>query len=114
MDLLLPGDVILADRGFLIEDGVELRNATVDMPAFTKGRTQLHPIDLEETRKLGNVRINVERCIGDIRQKYSILAETMPISIISKSFSDYEIMPIDQIPIVCCALFNLCPSIVNF
>lgn len=91
-----------------------MRKATVDIPAFTKGRTQFHPTDLENTRKIGNVRINVERCIGDIRQKYSILAGPLPISLLSKSFPDCEIPPIDQIATVCCALFNLCPSIVTF
>ena len=35
---LLPGDTILADRGFDIKDSVGLYCATIKMPAFTKGK----------------------------------------------------------------------------
>ena len=39
MKYLLPGDVILlADRGFDIGDSAALFGATVEIPAFTKGK----------------------------------------------------------------------------
>lgn len=50
------------------------------MPAFTKGKSQLHPLDLEEYT---NLRIHVERVIGSLRQKYTILNTTIPISILT-------------------------------
>ena len=43
LDKLLPGDLVLADRGFDIETSVGLMCAEVKMPAFTKGRCQLCP-----------------------------------------------------------------------
>ena len=43
-DKLLPGDIILVDRGFDIQDGVGLRYAEANIPAFTKGKLQLSPI----------------------------------------------------------------------
>ena len=38
MKYLLPGDVILADRGFDIGDSAALLGVTVEIPAFTKGK----------------------------------------------------------------------------
>lgn len=64
---LLPGDVVLADRGFDISESVGMMQARLHIPAFTKGKDQLSPLEIEETR---NVRIHVERVIGAVRQKY--------------------------------------------
>ena len=41
LDNLQPGDVILADRGFNIEESVALYYAEVKIPAFTRGKKQL-------------------------------------------------------------------------
>ena len=41
LDLLLPGDTILADRGFDIKDSVNMYYVRVTTPAFTKGKKQL-------------------------------------------------------------------------
>ena len=49
---LLPGDILLADRGFDIAEDVALMQASLEIPAFTKGMTQLSPVDVEKTRKL--------------------------------------------------------------
>ncbi|XP_047242653.1 uncharacterized protein LOC124881164 [Girardinichthys multiradiatus] len=42
-ELLSHGDVVLADRGFNVADSVGLVNAQLKIPAFTKGKAQLHP-----------------------------------------------------------------------
>ena len=60
LDKLLPGDLVMADRGFTIHDGVALKNAQLVIPAFTKGKEQLDPIDVEKTRGIAHVRIHVE------------------------------------------------------
>jgi len=49
---LLPGDVLLADRGFDIAEDVGLMQASLEIPAFTKGLTQLSPNDVEKQEKL--------------------------------------------------------------
>ena len=49
---LQPQDVVLADRGFNVEDSVAYRGATLNIPAFTRGKPQLDPKDVEATRKL--------------------------------------------------------------
>ena len=41
LNKLLPGDVVLADRGFTISNLVEQYQAHAKLPAFTKGKNQL-------------------------------------------------------------------------
>ena len=60
---LLPGDVILADRGFDIAESVGTMQVRLHIPAFTKGKSQLSALEVEETRSIANVRIHVERVI---------------------------------------------------
>lgn len=110
LDNLRTGDIVMADRGFLVEDEVRIRNASMAMPAFTKGKAQLDPLDVEETRSIANLRIHVERVIGLVRLKYTILSTILPITTLSKVVGDIPV--IDQIVTVCSALINLCPSIV--
>ena len=110
---LLPGDMILADRGFTIQDSAGLYCAEVCVPPFTKGKSQLSKVEIEKARQLSHVRIHVERVIGVIRQKFSILHATIPISIIA-STDDDGVSFIDKIVTVCCALCNCCDSVVPF
>ena len=110
---LNPGDLVLADRGFLINESVQLQRADISIPAFTKGKTQLDPRDIENTRCIANVRIHVERVIGSLRQKYTILNSTLPILFLITSENN-PIPIIDKIVRVCSALINCCKSVVSF
>lgn len=80
---LCPGDIIMADRGFLTYLFVGLFQATVKLPAFTRDKDQLDPVDLEETRSIAHVRIHVERVIGVVRQKYRILKGPIPMCLLA-------------------------------
>ena len=68
LSYLVPGYLILADRGFDIRDSVSTCCSSLVVPAFTKGKSQLSGIEVEQTRRIANVRIHVERVIGN---KYS-------------------------------------------
>ena len=89
---LLPGDVVLADCGFDVGEVVAMAQASLHMPALTKGLDQLPPVEVEKTCKLANVRIHVERVIGTTQ----------------------DIPNIDKIVHICSALNNLCVSVVPF
>ena len=82
---LLPGDV-LVDRGFDISESVGLMQARpgIHIPAFAKGKDQLLTLEVEETRAIANVRIHVERVIGAVHQRYSIMKGPLPIDILKK------------------------------
>ena len=108
---LLPGDTLLADRGFDIKESVGLYCATVTMPAFTKGKKQLEGIEVEQTRTIANVRIHVERVIGNIRKKYKMLSTTQPVDYLT---TKNNTTLLDMIVTVCCALNNVCNSVVLF
>jgi len=47
LDKLLPGDLILADRGFTIQDSVEFHCVEVKPPQFIKGRKQLSRCEID-------------------------------------------------------------------
>ena len=113
LDYLLPGDLVLADRGFDISDSVGLMCAEVKIPAFMKGRKQLSVADVISTRKIAHVRIHVERVIGVLRRRYSILGGTLPTDYMLNKDSDGKTV-LDKIAHVCCALTNLGDSVVPF
>uniref|UniRef100_A0ABD2W148 DDE Tnp4 domain-containing protein n=1 Tax=Trichogramma kaykai TaxID=54128 RepID=A0ABD2W148_9HYME len=109
---IIPGDLVLADRGFLIEDSLNSIGATLNIPAFTKGLNQLDPVDLEKTRNIANVRIHVERVIGALKQKYKILSGTLPIDMLYPD--SHGVSFIDSVMLVCSVLYNLSPSIITW
>ena len=63
-------------------------------------------------RQLSRVRINVERVIGVMIQKYTSLESTLPINMIMCEDSEFSM--IDKSVTVCCALCNCCESVVPF
>ncbi|ROL48786.1 THAP domain-containing protein 11 [Anabarilius grahami] len=103
------GDVVLADRGFLVKESIQRCQAELKIPAFTRGKKQLDPVDLENTRCLASLRIHIERVIGVLRQKYTVLQSTVPIS-----FTDIDrendVTYLDKIVSICCALTNVSES----
>lgn len=110
LENLLPGDIVLADRGFTINEMVCMRFAKLNIPAFTRGESQLHPLEIERTRKIASVRIHVERVIGLIRNKFTILKSKLPITLLKARHNDK--MLLDIIVSVCCMLTNMCDSVI--
>ncbi|KAL1468263.1 hypothetical protein MTO96_041610 [Rhipicephalus appendiculatus] len=108
---LLPGDTVLADRGFTIGDAVGIHRARLEIPAFTRGKPQLSAWEVEKTRKIANVRIHVERVIGLLRRKYKILSSTVPIDLLAVRKGD-TVTQLDKVVAVCAALTNLSKSVV--
>ena len=84
---LLPGDIVMADRGFNIEESVAVYCATVKIPAFTKGKRQLDSIDVEQTRHIASVRIHVELVIGNLKNKYTILQDILLLDYLIRKYN---------------------------
>ena len=61
-----------------------------------------------------NVRMHVERVIGLLRHKYSVLQSTLPYLLCSDKEGNRCCPMVDRLIRVCCALINLCPSVVPF
>lgn len=102
-DKLEHGDLVLADRGFLISEELAARGASLAIPPFSKGKAQFSQREVETARKLSRSRIHVERAIERIK-KFRILKNTMPVSLMKHS---------DNILTICAALTNLLPKLVK-
>ena len=112
LDHLQPGDQILADRGFTVQDTVGVYFAEIKIPPFTKGKKQLSGLEIDKARQLSCARIHVERVIGVLRQKYTILQSTLSIKTIMCD-KETNTSLIDKIVVVCSALCNFCESVVS-
>ena len=116
LNKLQPGDQVLADRGFN-QDSVGLYCAEIVIPPFTKGKKQLSKIEVDAARQLSRVRIHVERVIGLLKQKYTMLESTLPINMIMCDrikCDDDEYSMIDKVVTICCALCNCNEFVVPF
>ena len=67
-------------------------------------------MEVDSTRHIARVRIHVERVIGLLRNKYTILQKTLPISMLLNS-NDGECQ-FEIFLTLCSALCNLCPSVI--
>ncbi|XP_064455420.1 uncharacterized protein LOC135366587 isoform X1 [Ornithodoros turicata] len=103
LELLLPGDQILADRGFLLHQEFFHRNVQLITPAFTKGRTQLLPSEVESSRRISSSRIIVERTVGHLK-KWKVLSNTVSYTVV-KHF--------DDILTIIAGLTNTAPSLLR-
>ena len=113
LDNILPGDIVLADRGFDIADSVGLCCAQVKIPAFLRGKKHLTTNEVVNTPNIAQVRIHVERVIGSVRQKYTIFGRAIPLDFLTCNGPGKKTLA-DTIAVVCCALTNLSPSVVQF
>lgn len=111
-----PGDQILADRGFPLQDDFAVHcSAELIVPAFTKGKSQLSPEDVETSREKSSVRIHVERVIGTLKRRFTILKGNLPIHMVKTMKDEADeasLASIDRLLTVCAALVNLGGSIV--
>lgn len=110
------GDQILADRGFpLFDDFMSACGVELLVPSFTRGKLQLSAREVEITRKIASVRIHIERVIGILKNRYTILQGPLPITTV-KRLSDErdgsEFSSIDKILRVCAIMVNLGEGVV--
>lgn len=111
-----PGDQILADRGFTLQEDLATEcSAELILPAFTKGRKQLPAQEVETARNISSVRILIERVIGLMKNRFAILQGTLPIRFIQSAKSESnaeELASIDICVRSCAILTNLGDGIV--
>ena len=86
----------MADRGFDILEDLAPIGVKLNIPPFLRGKKQLDPKELVETRRIASLRIHVERCMERIKN-YHIFDGVMPLSLMDVS---------DQIFFVCAILTN--------
>lgn len=103
LELIEPGDSIMADKGFDIAYDVLVCGAKLNIPPFLKNHQQLSKKNVILTRQIASLRIHVERAIGHIKQ-YHILKNVVPLTLVNS---------VDNIWGVCCALSLFHPPLVT-
>ena len=101
LEALEPGDHVMADKGFNIQDLLALNHVRlIAPPIMYKGNVGAH--SATATRRVATKRIHVERIISSLKS-FNILKGVIPLTM--KSY-------IDSIITVCAALVNLKPRII--
>lgn len=95
LSLLEPGDLVMADKGFLIQDLLAEVGAKLVIPPF-KHSQQLSKKDVEDTQAIARLRIIVERVIARVKS-FHIWDSPVPLTLLRT---------IDQIWLNCCVIAN--------
>ena len=103
LEKLEPGDEIMADKGFLIQDILAPLGVRLNVPPLLKSNSQMAAEDVILTKKIAQLRIHVERAIGRIKE-YHILQGVLPAAMWDT---------INQVVFVCCMLSNFNPPLVS-
>lgn len=95
LTLLEPGDGVMADKGFLIEQMLSEVGATLIIPPL-KRSSQLSTEDTKKTQAIARLRILVERAISRVKE-YHIWDGPVPLSMTGS---------VNQLWAVCCLMSN--------
>ena len=97
LDILSPGDCVLADREFLVEEKLATVGAVLRISAFTRGKKQFTGRDVDISTQIAHVCIHVERVIGRFK-KFKITSSVIPIS---------QVDLLNEMMVTVCGLTNL-------
>ena len=67
-------------------------HAEVKIPPFTRGKKQLSRMEVDKSRDLSCVRIHVERVIGILKQKYTILESHDPVNFMERLEGNHTVL----------------------
>ena len=104
-DKLQPNDILMADRGFNIQELLLHKQVKLIIPPFMRTTTSSSQFTESEdikTKTVANARIHVERAIGRLKE-FAILQGPIPLTMI-------DLM--ESVLVVCSALVNLQPVLV--
>ena len=99
LDLLEPGDTLMADKGFDIRYELGLLGVRLNIPPFVRKDAQMPIKDVISTRQIALLRIHVERAIHRIKN-YRILGTVIPLRISNEIWGICSALTLFQPPLV--------------
>ena len=103
LEKLEPGDEVMADKGFQIQDLLAPLGVRLNLPPFLNSNHQMPANDVILTKNIAHLRIHVERAIGRVKE-FHILQNVLPAAMWDT---------INQVIYVCCMLTNFSPPLVS-
>ena len=70
LDLLEPGDDVMADKGFTLKKMLEDRGVTLNIPPFLSSKRQFTPEEVRETEQIAKLRIHIERLNRRVKENH--------------------------------------------
>ncbi|KAK3108230.1 hypothetical protein FSP39_003597 [Pinctada imbricata] len=98
-----PGDSLMADKGFTIQDLFATSDVAINIPTFFKKKNRMSGETVINDRKIASKRVHIERIIG-LAKTYKILTEPM---------TSTETKLATEIIFICFMLCNFRPCIVS-
>ena len=71
-----PGDSIMSDKGFTVQDIFAPYDIAINIPTFMTGKNQLSSMEVLHDRKIASKRVLIERIIG-LAKTYKILSSKL-------------------------------------
>ena len=100
---VLPGDTIMADKGFDMGSGLSKLKLKLNIPPFLGSDTQFEESDVIKTQTIAQHRIHVERAIGKVR-RFAIFSSPLPVAMLGS---------VNQLWSVCCLISNFMDPILE-
>ena len=101
--LLEPGDAVMVDRGFLIDEVCEVNRWKCIRPPFLKDKKQFSKEESILTARIAKARVHIERSNQRIKT-FKILGSVMPVALVPL---------IEDICTVVCAVINMSSPILS-
>jgi len=76
VDEMLASDVVMADKGFHIEDDLKKITLNLNIPPFLEDKENVSESDFRKVLTVAQHRIHIERAIGKVRKRFFFFQET--------------------------------------
>jgi hypothetical protein len=96
LDYIEPGDLVLADRGFTVDDLVREKGGTLVIPPFLNQRPSFRLEEVQRTKVIAKARIHIER-FNERFKNFKMLDPPIP---------QYHMPMISQLVYICCCFAN--------
>lgn len=105
LDLLEPGDMVMADKGFVIQDLLADKQCQLVIPNFLSNNEQFTAAEAEQNKIIANLRVHVERANRRFKE-FHLFDTAIPLTLVGT---------VNQLWTVACLLTNFQgPLIVDY